>query len=393
MTYQRAPLGDLASLQAGYGFPIAMQGRASGDFPFAKVGDISRCGRSTSSVLRSADHYVDVNDLIALRARPVPAGSILFAKIGEAIRQNHRVIAGCDMLIDNNAMAAVPSDKIDGRFLYHFLKTVDFYSLAPATTVPALRKSDLEKLPTPCPPLAEQRRIAAILDKADAMRTKRREALAQLDSLTQSIFMEMFGDPARNPKKWRVLSFKDACETKLGKMLDARQQTGQNKRRYLRNANVQWFDINLFDLLEMDFDADARRTFNLQKGDLLICEGGEPGRAAIWQGQLEDIYFQKALHRGRPKAGVAEPEYLVWLLWFLANKGGLGDHISAATIAHLTGEKLKGMPIPVPPIALQKTFATQIQAVEALKTQHRAALTELDALFASLQHRAFQGEL
>jgi type I restriction enzyme S subunit len=209
----------------------------------------------------------------------------------------------------------------------------------------------------------------------------------------QAIFMEMFGDPAHNSKKWRVLSFQDACETKLGKMLDARQQTGQNKRRYLRNANVQWFHIDLFDLLEMDFDADARRTFNLQKGDLLICEGGEPGRAAIWQGQLEDIYFQKALHRGRPKDGVAEPEYLVWLLWFLAHNGGLGDHISAATIAHLTGEKLKGMPIPVPPIALQKTFATRIQVVEALKTQHRAALTELDALFASLQHRAFQGAL
>jgi type I restriction enzyme S subunit len=393
VTFPCMPLGEISVLQAGFGFPPELQGRTKGDYPFAKVGDISRCGRSSSSVLSDADHYVDTADLATLKAKVVPAGSVLFAKIGEAIRQNHRVLAGCELLIDNNAMAAIPSDKVDGRFLYHFLKTVDFYKLAPATTVPALRKSDLEKLLIPCPPLPEQCRIATILNQADALRAKRREALAQIDSLMQAIFMEMFGDPAHNSKKWRVLSFQDACETKLGKMLDARQQTGQNKRRYLRNANVQWFHIDLFDLLEMDFDADARRTFNLQKGDLLICEGGEPGRAAIWQGQLEDIYFQKALHRGRPKDGVAEPEYLVWLLWFLAHNGGLGDHISAATIAHLTGEKLKGMPIPVPPIALQKTFATRIQVVEALKTQHRAALTELDALFASLQHRAFQGAL
>ncbi len=176
-------------------------------------------------------------------------------------------------------------------------------------------------------------------------------------------------------------------------MLDARQQTGQDKRRYLRNANVQWFRIDLFDLLEMDFDLGARKTFNLQKGDLLICEGGEPGRAAVWQGQLEDIYFQKALHRGRPKAGIATPDYLVWLLWFLAHNGGLGDHVTAATIAHLTGEKLKAMPIPLPPLALQQNFATRLQSLNALKATHRAALAEFDALFASLQHRAFRGEL
>ena len=126
---------------------------------------------------------------------------------------------------------------------------------------------------------------------------------------------------------------------------------------------------------------------------MLICEGGEPGRAAIWHAELEDIYFQKALHRGRPKSEVANPEYLVWLLWFLAHNGGLGDHVTAATIAHLTGEKLKAMPIPVPPLALQKTFATRLQSLDALKASHRSALQELDRLFASLQHGAFSGEL
>jgi len=297
------------------------------------------------------------------------------------------------MLIDNNAIAAIPGERINGRFLYHFLKTVDFYCLAPATTVPALRKSDLARLPVPLPLLPEQRRIATILDQADALRAKRREALAQLDSLTQSIFIEMFGDPVVNPKNWIKRPFSEVCETKLGKMLDAKQQTGQNKKRYLRNANVQWFRIDLFDLLEMDFDSDARQTFNLQQGDLLICEGGEPGRAAIWQGQLEDVYFQKALHRGRLKPGISNPEYLVWLLWFLAHKGGLSDHVTSATIAHLTGEKLKAMKIPVPPLDTQQIFAVRIQAIETLKATHHAALAELDTLFASLQHRAFQGEL
>ena len=105
-------------------------------------------------------------------------------------------------------MAAIPNAGTDSRYLFHYLKTVDFYGLASATTVPALRKSDLERLPIPYPPLPEQRRVAAILDQADALRAKRREALAQLDSLTQSIFIEMFGDPTTNPKGFQLFRSK-----------------------------------------------------------------------------------------------------------------------------------------------------------------------------------------
>ena len=198
MSVTTVALGEVATLQAGIGFPPALQGRSEGDFPFAKVGDISRCGRSECSVLSTADHYIDESDVAQLRAKPVPAGSVLFAKIGEAIRQNHRVIAGRPLLIDNNAMAAIPSERIDSRFLYHYLKTVDFYALAPATTVPALRKSELDGIRVPFFPLEEQRRIAAILDQAETLRTQRRTALGLLDSLIQSLFLDMFGDPVAN---------------------------------------------------------------------------------------------------------------------------------------------------------------------------------------------------
>jgi type I restriction enzyme S subunit len=199
-----APLGEIAILQAGAGFPLELQGRSSGDYPLAKVGDISRVGRSGQSTLSSADHYVDDEDLDRLNAQPIPAGSILFSKIGEAIRHNHRVIAGCPLLIDNNATAAIPSRRVESRYLYHFPRTVDFYALASATTVPALRKSDLERLQVPLPSLPEQRRIAEILDKSDALRGTRRAALAQLDILTQSIFHDMFGDPGTNSKMWPI---------------------------------------------------------------------------------------------------------------------------------------------------------------------------------------------
>lgn len=122
-------------------------------------------------------------------------------------------------------------------------------------------------------------------------------------------------------------------------------------------------------------------------------ERGQPGRAAIWRSEIEECYFQKALHRARPHPKLANPEYLVWLFWFLAHRGGLGDHVTATTIAHLTGEKLKVMNISVPPLPLQQEFARRVEAIKQLKTTLRESLAQLDALFASLQHRVFRGEL
>jgi type I restriction enzyme S subunit len=282
-------------------------------------------------------------------------------------------------------------------YLHHWLDSREFREqitrLVTGSAQQNFGPSHLKAIKIPLPPLPEQRRIAAILDQADALRAKRREALVQLDKLTQSIFIEMFGDPVTNPKGWGMSAFGTVCETRLGKMLDQKQQTGEHSYKYIRNANVQWFHFDLSAVFEMDFDENARNTFSLKDGDLLICEGGEPGRAAIWRNQITNCYYQKALHRARPNLNVAVPEYLMWLLWFLAHRGGLGDHITSATISHLTGEKLKAMTIPVPPITLQNQFVVQLTAVDKIKSKHQKSLFELDNLFASLQHSAFHGEL
>ena len=295
--------------------------------------------------------------------------------------------------VNNHAHVLRPKANLDLAYLCRVLENYDVTPFVTGTTRGKLTKGGASEIPIPLPTLLEQRRIATILDKADALRTKRREALAQLDRLAQSIFMEMFGDPVTNPKGWPIRSFNDACPTRRGKMLDQKQQTGQHTRRYLRNANVQWFRFDLSDLLEMDFDEAARETFALKDGDLLICEGGEPGRAAIWRNQIPDCYYQKALHRGRPDPLLAHSEYLMWLLWCLAQRGGLSDHVTSATIAHLTGEKLKAMQIPLPPLQLQSKFVERLTAHERLRLNAVRGLTSQDSLFASLQHRAFRGEL
>ena len=116
--------------------------------------------------------------------------------------------------------------------------------------------------------------------------------------------------------------FEEVAPSRLGKMLDANQQTGKHRRPYLRNENVQWDRFDLSEVFAMDFDEDDRKEFRLSP-DRLICEGGEPGRCAIWRGQILECYFQKALHRARPILTKVLPEYLVHMFWALGEAASL----------------------------------------------------------------------
>ena len=254
-------------------------------------------------------------------------------------------------------------------------------------------KSDIASLQIPLPPLDQQKRIAGILDAADALRAKRREALAEFDTLLQSTFLDMFGDPVTNPMGWDVVAFESIGNSRLGKMLDKGKEVGDCQFPYLANTNVQWDRFDLAALRTMDFSESDCEEFKLEDGDLLICEGGEVGRTAIWHGAHNRIYFQKALHRVRLDPTVAVPEYVFQFMWLMAKNGGFRDLTTSATIAHLTGVKLKRLPCPRPPLELQHRYAAIAKSVEQQKASQCAHLAELDTLFASLQSRAFRGDL
>ena len=216
---------------------------------------------------------------------------------------------------------------------------------------------------------------------------------AQLDTLLQSVFLDMFGDPVINPMGWEVVAFESIGNSRLGKMLDKGKEVGDCQFPYLANANVQWGRFDLAELRTMDFSKSDREKFNLEDGDLLICEGGEVGRTAIWRGAQGRIYFQKALHRVRLDPTVAVPEYVSQFMWFMAKNGGFQYLTTSATIAHLTGVKLKRLRFTRPPLELQHRYAAIVKSVEQQKARQQAHLAELNKLFASLQSRAFRGDL
>jgi type I restriction enzyme S subunit len=147
----------------------------------------------------------------------------------------------------------------------------------------------------------------------------------------------------------------------LGKMLSARNQSAGLRRPYLRNLNVQWDRIELSDVAEMTFDEEELSRFRLQPGDLLVCEGGEPGRAALWRGEITECYYQKALHRIRPLEGVMA-EYLLFALWHLANQRAFVDKNAKTTIAHLPLERLTTVLVPKLGIEKQQVLVSRVRS-------------------------------
>lgn len=172
-THPMGTIEDLATIRSGYGFPHVFQGRTAGDFPFAKVGDISSLARTGRRTLTTAPNFVDSADLLTLKAKAFPAGTVAFAKIGEAIRQNFRVVTDREVLLDNNVMGLVPRESTNSAYLFSVMAALDLYPLAKSTTVPSIRKSELAKVPVPVP---DERAQAAFAEVDGAVQVRRATA-------------------------------------------------------------------------------------------------------------------------------------------------------------------------------------------------------------------------
>ncbi len=184
------------------------------------------------------------------------------------------------------------------------------------------------------------------------------------------------------PKSWLWISFAAVGDQRLGKMLDQKGNRGELKP-YLRNTNVQWMRFELDDIKQLRLEHSELEEFRLHAGDLLICEGGEPGRCAIWRNQKHEMYFQKALHRVRPRAGILV-EYLAINLRADASNGVLAQHFTGATIKHLTGRSLDEYAIPIPPLAEQKRIVAKVDELMALCDRLEAQQKERESRHAAL---------
>jgi type I restriction enzyme, S subunit len=198
------------------------------------------------------------------------------------------------------------------------------------------------------------------------------------------------------PQGWTWASVDQVAEVLLGKMLDQNKHRTGRRLPYLRNINVRWDRVQTDDLLEMFFESDELDRYGLKPGDVLVCEGGEPGRAAVWDGRIPDLKYQKALHRVR-FYGTIEPRYLVFLLEFLADTGRFERWFTGSTIKHFTRESFISLPIQMPSLKEQEQIVAEVErrlsVIDELEATVKANLTRADRLRQSILSQAFSGRL
>ena len=383
---QKVVLGDVIDIRDGtHDTPAYVE---SG-IPLITSKNLSDAGLTfeSASFISEADHAQ-----ISKRSG-VQKGDILYGMIG-TIGKPTLVEVDRAFSIKNIALFKQAIGVVDSKYLRWLLDSPDVNAQIARVSKGGTQKfvalGALRDLTVHLPPLEEQRRIAAILDQAETLRTQRRQALAQLDPLTQSLFLDMFGDPVLNPKSLPVVKFGDVGNLDRGiskhrprnapELLGGDHplvQTGEvsNCDGYIRSYTHTYSDIGL------------RQSKMWPAGTLCITIAANIAKTGIL---TFDACFPDSVVGFRADDPATVEYVRVWLSFL---QKALEDSAPESAQKNINLAILRGLNIPLPPLALQQTFATRIQAIEALKATHRTALAQLDALFASLQQRAFAGEL
>lgn len=284
----------------------------------------------------------------------------------------------------------LPNEGVNVHYLAFAMEHMNLAKYFSGATIPHIYFKDYGKEKLLERTEKEQKSIAEILNKIDSLISLRKQQIAKLDELVKARFVEMFGNIIRNDKSWPIHNFSDIASSRLGKMLDAKQQTGKYSYPYLANFNVQWFNFNVDNLNQMDFNEAEQKEFELRDGDLLVCEGGEIGRCAVWHNEIQPCFFQKALHRVRCNRQLVQPDYLAWWFKYNCNHGGFAEIAGAkATIAHLPGIKLKQLQVALPPLSLQNEFAAFVERIDQQKQTVQQSLEKLELMKKALMQEYF----
>jgi type I restriction enzyme S subunit len=326
---------------------------------------------------------------------------ILICNIG-TIGKSILITEEVDFLIAWNIfLLRLDNSRILSSYCKHYLDYLCtrnyFAQFLTGGTVKFVNKSNLGAIKIPLPSLEEQRRIAEILDRAEELRSKRREAIAQLDTLTQAIFLEMFGDPLSNPNNFPIQKLGELCS----RVIDCPHSTPTYATKItpyacVRSSDIQNSELIFSDVKYLELEEYKKRIERgaPQQGDVIYCrEGARFGNAALVTDNTPLICLGQRMMLFRPENSKANGEF-IW--GYLSNPIAYHQavrEVGGSASPHINIRDIIAFQIPVPSLNRQCEFAQRIYAVNKLKASHRASLSELDALFASLQHRAFRGEL
>ena len=386
------PLGDCCQIISGSTPKRNKPEYWGGDIPWVTPKDLSKL---RTPVLEDAPEKITEAGYKSCSTTLLPQGSILFssrAPIG------YVAIAGRPMCTNQGFKSLVPNEYVHSPYLYWCMRQYasDIEALGSGTTFKEVSKGIVERFKIPLPPLEEQRRIAAILDKADGVRRKRKEAIRLTEELLRSTFLEMFGDPVTNPKGWEVKRLGEICT-------NFQNGIGKNSEHYGHGSKV----ANISDLYEwhrfipekyslLDVTPKEIEKYSLMRGDLLFVRSSvkREGVAVCSVYDSDEIcLFSSFMIRVRPRTDLINPEFLSLMLRTppMRNRLILGSNTS--TITNISQPGLSKIEVVVPPIKTQNLITKVTKNIEESVRCHLQALEQSENLFNSLLQRAFRGEL
>ena len=333
----------------------------------------------------------------------VAPGDVLLCRIVPHIRRAWVVPeGGTRRQIASGEWIVFRDERAHPEYLRHLVLSNSFHSQF-MSTVAGVGGSLLRARPAhaalidiPLPSLPEQRRIAAILDQADELRAKRRRTLTLLEELADSIFIDMF--ELRRSPEWSTTSLENVSVLQGGLTVNRARSNAPIEVPYLRVANVARGRLDLGEMKQISVTNAELDRVRLIDGDLLVVEGhgnaAEVGRVARWPGSPFDTVHQNHLIRVRPRTAQVHPVYLENYLNSSASKryfAKVSKTTSGLNTINMTN--VRAVPTLVPPLSVQREYAGIVHNIEVSRGRQSAQLATIDELFASLQHRAFRGEL
>lgn len=367
------PLGELVDFLDNLRRPVKQADRVEGDYPYyganGQQGTIDGFLFDEPLILVAEDggHFSD------------PDRGIAYQVSGKT-------------WVNNHAHVLRPKSCVDISFLTRVLENYDVTPYISGTTRAKLTKGQAAKIEIPLPPLEEQKRIAGILDQADALRRLRTKALDKLNTLGQAIFHEMFGDWRVDAKNWPLV--------KLGEKLEFLTSGSRGWAKYYSNQGAKFIRIqnvkrDFFDMTDMAYvlppdSAEAKRT-KVRAGDVLMSITADLGRTAVVPEGIGDAHINQ--HLAILRLRNMNPRFVSAALSSRAGQAEVLKKNREGVKAGLNFDDVRSVLLPCPPLEIQLSFCERLDMLEASIAKGATALASHQSLFTSLQHRAFRGEL